>query len=176
MHRMSATHTPAAAASKKWTLHKLKDQRALGGNDSYPSMSAWQQTIPTSPWHSPTHQSSWGGGTTYSLPPYAGWGGGVRIDPPPSPLSNPSTTPHQPEAAELVGAGSGGDGGVQVGAGSAAVAVAQCAQYAPKRTSAPTTLLQRVLSLHSTSAVNPDTSSVTAPTRINRQTTAAVSG
>ena len=49
VHRMSATHTPAAAASKKRAMQELKDQRALGGKDSYRSMSAWQQTVPTSP-------------------------------------------------------------------------------------------------------------------------------
>ena len=43
-HRMSATHTLAAAASKKRALQELKDQRALGGKDSYQSMSAWQHT------------------------------------------------------------------------------------------------------------------------------------
>ena len=41
-HRMSATHTPAAAASKKRAMQEPKDQRALGGNDSYQSISAWQ--------------------------------------------------------------------------------------------------------------------------------------
>ena len=39
-HRMSATHTPVAAASKKRALQELKDQRALGGKDSYQSMFA----------------------------------------------------------------------------------------------------------------------------------------
>ena len=34
-HRMSATHTKVAAASKKWAMPELKDQRALGGKDSY---------------------------------------------------------------------------------------------------------------------------------------------
>ena len=33
--RMSATHTPAASASKKRDMQELKDQRALGGKDSY---------------------------------------------------------------------------------------------------------------------------------------------
>ena len=40
-HRMSATHTPAEAASKKRAMQELKDQRALGGKDSYQSISAW---------------------------------------------------------------------------------------------------------------------------------------
>ena len=39
-HRMSATQTPAAAASKKRALQELKDQRALGMKDSYQSMFA----------------------------------------------------------------------------------------------------------------------------------------
>ena len=75
-HRMSATHTPAAAASKKRAMQELKDQRALGGKDSYQSISAWQQTTPTPPWYSPTHQSGLGGGPAYSPPPHAGRGGG----------------------------------------------------------------------------------------------------
>ena len=61
-HRMSATYTPAAVVSKKPALQKVKDQGALGGKDSYQSMSAWRKTAPTSPWYSPTHQSSWGWG------------------------------------------------------------------------------------------------------------------
>ena len=51
---------------------------------------------------------------TYSPPPYAGWGEEAHIDPSSlPPASNPGTTPHQPEAAELVGAGprGGGEGG-----------------------------------------------------------------
>ena len=40
-HRVRATHTPAAAASKKRALQELMDQRALGGTDSYQFMSAW---------------------------------------------------------------------------------------------------------------------------------------
>ena len=48
-HRMSATHTPAAAASKKRAFQELKSQRTLGGKDSYQSISAWQQTTSTSP-------------------------------------------------------------------------------------------------------------------------------
>ena len=69
--RMSATHTPAASASKKRAMQELKGQRALGGKDSYQSISAWQQTAPTSPWHSPIHQPGWGGGPAYSPPPHA---------------------------------------------------------------------------------------------------------
>ena len=42
-----------------------KDQRALGGKDSYQSISAWQQTAPTSPWYNPIHQSRWGGGPVH---------------------------------------------------------------------------------------------------------------
>ena len=49
MIRMSATHTPATSASKKRAMQELKDQRALGGKDSYQSISAWQQIAPTSP-------------------------------------------------------------------------------------------------------------------------------
>ena len=71
-HRISATHTPAAAVSEKRALQELKDQRALGGKDSYQSISARQQTAPPSPWYSPIHQSSWGGGPAYSPPPHAG--------------------------------------------------------------------------------------------------------
>ena len=48
-HRMSATHKPAAAASKKRAMQELNDQHALGGNNSYQSISTWQQTAPTSP-------------------------------------------------------------------------------------------------------------------------------
>ena len=88
-HRMSATHTPAAAASKKRAMQELKDQRALGRKDSYQSISAWQQTAPTSPWYNPTHQSGWGGGTAYSPPPHAGWGGGAHTAPPPPPGFQP---------------------------------------------------------------------------------------
>ena len=89
LHTMSATHTPAAAASKKRTLQELKDPRTLGGKDSYQSMSAWQQTAPTSRWYSPTHQSSCGGGPAYSPPPHAGRGGGAHTAPPPSPGFQP---------------------------------------------------------------------------------------
>ena len=99
-------------------------------------------------------------------------GAGERTPPlPPPPVSNPGTTPHLPEAAELAGAEPGGAGGVRVGEGAAAAA--RCAQSAPTRASPPTTLLQRALPPRATSAANPDTSNTTAPTRINRQTTAA---
>ena len=60
-HRMIATHTPAATASKKRAMQELKDPRALGAKDSYQSISAKQQTAPTSLWYSPIHQSGWGG-------------------------------------------------------------------------------------------------------------------
>ena len=48
-HRMSATHTPAMAASKKRAMQELKDESALGGKDSYQSISTWKQTTLTSP-------------------------------------------------------------------------------------------------------------------------------
>ena len=174
-HRISAMHTPAANASKKRTMQELKDQRALGGKNSYQSTSAWQQTAPTSPWYSPIHQSGWDGGPTYSPPPHAGWGGGKHTTPPPTPASNPGTTHHPLEAAELAGAESGEDGRVRVGEGVAAAAV-RCVHSAPTRASQPITLSQRALSPRATSAVSPDTSNATAPTRIHRQTTAAVPG
>ena len=146
VHRMSAMHTPAAAASKKRARQELKDQRALGGKDSYQSMSAWQHTAPTSPWYSPTHQSSWSGGPAYS-PLRTQAGAGERIPPlPPPPVSNAGTTLHLPEAAELVGARPGGGGGGRVGAGAAAAAAARCAQSVTTRASPPTTPLQRALS------------------------------
>ena len=88
-HRMSATHTPAATASKKRAMQELKDRCALGGKDSYQSIFAWQQTAPTSPWYSPTHQSSWGGRPAYSPPLHAGWGGGAHTAPPPCPGFQP---------------------------------------------------------------------------------------
>ena len=175
-HRMSATDTPAAAASKKRAMQELKNQRALGGKYSYQSISAWQQTAPTSPWYSSTHQSGWGGGPAYSLPPHAGWGGRAHTAPPPPPAAfNPGTTHHPLEAAELAGAEPGEGGGVRIGEGAAAAA-ARCVHSAPTRVSQPITLSQRALSPRATSAVNPDTSSATAPTRIHRQTTAAVPG
>ena len=73
-HRMSATHTPAAAASKKQAMEKPKDQRALGGKDSYQSISASNRPPPhlrcTAPLTNPA------GTSAYSPPPHAGWGGG----------------------------------------------------------------------------------------------------
>ena len=56
--RMSTTHTPPRRNGPC-----RKDQHAMGGKDSYQSISAWQQTTPTSPWYNPIHQSRWGGGT-----------------------------------------------------------------------------------------------------------------
>ena len=167
VHKMSAMHTPAAAASKKRALQELKDQRALGGKDSYYSMSAWQQTTPTFPWHSSTHQPSWGGGTAYNPPPHVGWGGGAHTAPSSPPLSNPGTTRHLPDATELAG-------GMRVGAGAAAAT--RCAQSTPTRASSPTISLMRALSPRAKRAANPDTSSATAPTGINRQTAVAVPG
>ena len=84
-HRMSSTHTPVESASKKRAMQGLKDQRALGGKGSYQSISAWQQTVPTSPWYSPIHQPGWGGGPAYIPPPHAGWGGGTHTAPSPPP-------------------------------------------------------------------------------------------
>ena len=177
-HRMSATHTPAAAASKKRAMQELKDQRALGGKEAYQSIATWQQTAPTTPWYSPTHQPGWGGGPAYSPPPHTGWGRGAHIAPPPPVASNPGTTHHPLEAAKLAGAEPGEGGGVLVeeGAVAAAAAAARCVHYAPTRASQQITLSQRALSPRATSAVSSDTSNVTAPTRINRQTTAAVPG
>ena len=172
-HRMSATHTPAAPASKKGPMQELKDQRALGGKDSYQSNSAWQQIVPTSPWYSPSYQSSWGRGPAHSPPPHAGWGGGAHTARLPSPGFQPG---HYTPLTEGRGAGRSrarGAVGVRIGEG-AAVAAARCVHSAPTRASPPTTPSQRALSPRATSAAHPDTSSATAPTRINRQTTAAV--
>ena len=73
-HRMSATHTPAAAASKKRAMQEPKDQRALGGKDSYQSISARNRPPPhprgTAPLTNPA------GAPAYSPRPHAGWGGG----------------------------------------------------------------------------------------------------
>ena len=173
-HRLSATHTPAAAASKKRAMQELKDQRALGRKDSYQLISAWKQTAPTSPWYCPTHQSGWDGGPAYSpLRTEAGAAERAQLLPPPA--SNPGTTHHPLEAAELAEAEPGDGRGVRVGE-EAAAAAAQCVNSAPTRASQPITLSQRALSPRATSAVNPDTSSATAPTRIHRQATAAVPG
>ena len=84
-HRMSATHTSAAAASKKRAMQELKDQRALGGKEAYQPIDTWQHTAPTSLWYSPTHQPGLGGGAGYSPPPHTGWGRGAHIAPPPPP-------------------------------------------------------------------------------------------
>ena len=56
--RMRTTHTPPRRNGPC-----RKDQHAMGGKDSYQSISAWQQTTPTSPWYNPIHQFRWGGGT-----------------------------------------------------------------------------------------------------------------
>ena len=177
-HRMGTTHTPAAAASKKRAMQELKDQRALGGKEAYQSVATWQQTAPTSPWYSPTHQPSWGGGPAYSPPPHTGWGRRTHIPPPLPPASNPGTTHHPLEAAELAGAEPGEGGGVllEEGAVAVAAAAARCVHYALTRASQPATLLQRALSPRATSAVSSDTSNATAPTKIDRQTTTAVPG
>ena len=73
-HRISPTHTPAAAASKKRAIQEPKDQRALGGKDSYQPISACNRQSPhlrgTAPLTNPA------GAPAYSPSPYAGWGGG----------------------------------------------------------------------------------------------------
>ena len=173
-HRMSATHTLAAAVSKKRALQELKDQRALGGKNSYQSMSAWQQTALTSPWCSPTiNLAKAGYRRTASLRTQAG--AGKRTLPLlPPPVCNPGPIPPLPEAAELVGAEPGGGGGVRVGEGAAAAA--RYAQSAAMQESPPTTPLQRALSPRATCPANPNTFSATSPTRISRQTTAALPG
>ena len=74
MYRMSATHTPAAAASRKRAMQEPKDQRALGGKGSYQTISACNRPPlhlrGTAPLTSPA------GATAYSPPPHASWGGG----------------------------------------------------------------------------------------------------
>ena len=112
-HRMSATHTPAAATSKKRAMQELKDQRALGGKEAYQSIATWQQTAPTSP-YSPTHQPGWGGGPAYSPPPHTGWGRGAHIAPPPPPGFQPG---HYTPPARGRGAGRGRARGGRGGAG-----------------------------------------------------------
>ena len=107
-HRMNATHTPAAAASKTRALQELKDQRALGGKDSYQSMSGWQQTAPRLRGTAPPTNPAGAGKCTLPLPP--------------PPVSNPGTTPHLPEATELAGTGPGGSWGGRIGEGAAAAA------------------------------------------------------
>ena len=177
-HRMSATHTPAAAASKKRAMQELKDQRALGRKEAYQSIATWQQTTLTSLWYSSTHQPGWGGGPAYSPPPHTDWGRGAHIAPSPPPGFQPG---HYTPPARGRGAGRGRARGgrrvlVEEGAVAAAVTAARCVHYAPTRASQPITLSQRALSPRATSAVSSDTSSATAPTRINRQTTSAVPG
>ena len=106
-------------------------------------------------------------------------GAGERTSPLPlPPASNPGTTHHPLEAAELAGAEPGEGRGVLVEEGAVAVAAAtaRCVYSAPTRASQPITLSQRALSPRATNAINSDTSSATAPTRTNRQTTAAVPG
>ena len=118
-HRMGATHTPAAAASKKRAMQELKDQRALGGKEAYQSVATWQQTAPTSPWYSPTHQPGWGGGPAYSPPPHTGWGRGTHIPPPPSPGFQPGhyTPPARGRGAGRGRARGGRGGAVRGGSG-----------------------------------------------------------
>ena len=73
-HRMSATHTPAVAASKKRAMQEPKDQRALGGKNPYQTISAYNRPPPhlrgTAPLTNPA------GAPAYSSPPHTGWGGG----------------------------------------------------------------------------------------------------
>ena len=73
-HRMSATHTPAAAASKKRAMQEPKDQRALDGKHSYQTISAYNRPPPhlrgTAPLTNPA------GAPAYSSLPHTGWGGG----------------------------------------------------------------------------------------------------
>ena len=99
-HRMDATLTPAAAASKKRAMQELKDQRALGGKEAYQSIATWQQTAPylRGPAHLPTRLGRRAG----VQPPSAhrlGQGSAYRPSPLP-PASNPGTTHHPLEAAE----------------------------------------------------------------------------
>ena len=84
-HRMGATHTPAAAASKKRAMQELKDQRALGGKEAYQSVATWQKTAPTSPWYSPTHQPRLGRRAGVQPPSAHRLGQGNAPPPPPSP-------------------------------------------------------------------------------------------
>ena len=124
----SATYTPAAAASKKRAMQEPKDQRALGGKDSYQSISACNRPPP------------YLRGTAHS----------------PIRLGHRRTAPVR----------------TQAGAGDSAKC-APCTN-AGKPANHPFTACP--LSPRATSAVNPDTSSAPAPTRIHRQTTAAVPG
>ena len=137
--------------------------RSLHGNRPPPPL---RGTAP------PTNSDGAGDRRTALLRTRAGAG---KHTPPllPPPVSNPGTTPHLAEAAELAAVEPGGPEGVRVGAGAAAAA-ARYAQSAPTQASPPTTSLQRALSPRATNATNPDTSSATGPTRTNRKTTAAV--
>ena len=114
-HRMSPTHTPAASASKKRAMQELKDQRALGGKDSYQPIPEWQQTAPTSPWYSPFHQPEWGGGPTYSPPPHAGSGGGTHTAPSPHGFQPEHYTPPARGHGAGRGKAQGGRGGASRG-------------------------------------------------------------
>ena len=172
-HRMSAPHTLAAAASKKRSLQELKNQRAMGGKNS-PCPHGNRPPLPLRGTASSINLAGAKDRRTAPLRTQAGAGERTRPLPPP-PVSNPGTTPHLPEAAELAGARPGGAVGVRVEEGAAAVAV-RCAQAAPMQASPPSTPLQLALSPRTTSTANLDTSSATVPTKINRQTTAAVPG
>ena len=99
-HRMGATLTPAAAASKKRAMQELKDQRALGGKEAYQSIATWQQTAPHLRGTAPlTNPAGAAGQRTASLRTQAG--AGERTSPLPlPPASNPGTTHHPLEAAE----------------------------------------------------------------------------
>ena len=99
-HRMGATLTPAAAASKKRAMQELKDQRALGGKEANQSMATWQQTAPhlrgPAPLTNPAGAAGW---RTASLRTQTG--AGERTSPLPlPPASNPGTTYHPLEDAE----------------------------------------------------------------------------
>ena len=99
-HRMGATLTPAAAASKKRAMQELRDQRALGGKEAYQSIATWQQTAPhlrgTAPLTNPAGAED---RRTASLRTQAEAGGRTSPLPLP-PASNPGTTHHPLEAAE----------------------------------------------------------------------------
>ena len=99
-HRMGATLTPVAAASKKRSMQELKDQRALGGKEAYQSIATWQQTAPHLRGTAPlTNPAGAAGRRTPSLRTQAG--AGERTSPLPlPPASNPGTTHHSLEAAE----------------------------------------------------------------------------
>ena len=100
-HRMGATLTPAAATSKKRAMQELKDKRALGGKEAYQSIATWQQTAPHLRGPAPlTNPAGAAGRRTASLRTQAG--AGERTSPlPRPPASNPGSTHHPLEAAEL---------------------------------------------------------------------------